>query len=121
MNSHIAVTGANGFIGNYIVKSLINKGLPVKAIFRNNRYIPKYIKENYHCVGEINESTDWSSSLYGGSHTFPPTALPVTSTFFVMASKIFHQQFFSFFCLSQTFSKIVYNFLYEFCPCSPKV
>ncbi|MGZ5285849.1 MAG: NAD-dependent epimerase/dehydratase family protein [Flavisolibacter sp.] len=53
----ILVTGGTGFLGSYIIKNLIEKGLPVRALHRTNNfpfYIPKTIFEKVEWVqGDI--------------------------------------------------------------------
>jgi dihydroflavonol-4-reductase len=40
----VAVTGANGFVGSNLTKSLIDRGVDVRAIVRTNRRLPKEIQ-----------------------------------------------------------------------------
>tara|TARA_R110002126_G_scaffold108210_2_gene244053 strand:+ start:401 stop:535 length:135 start_codon:yes stop_codon:yes gene_type:complete len=37
MTKTVLVTGANGFVGNQVVKSLVEKNCHVKAVVRNNK------------------------------------------------------------------------------------
>ncbi len=59
----ILVTGANGFIGNYLCKKLIKKYNYVNAIVRNLSNTTKISNVKYFSVGEINSKTNWRDLL----------------------------------------------------------
>lgn len=49
----IFVTGGTGFLGSYIIKNLVEKGHPVRALRRNSSALPFYISES------IWKKVDW--------------------------------------------------------------
>ena len=59
----VLVTGANGFIGNYLCKKLIKKYNYVNAIVRNLSNTTKISNVKYFSVGEINSQTNWGNLL----------------------------------------------------------
>ena len=59
----VLVTGANGFIGNYLCKKLIKKYNYVNAIVRNLSNTTKVSNVKYFSVGEINSQTNWGNLL----------------------------------------------------------
>ena len=52
----VAVTGANGFVGNYLSNFLENKNIDVRRIQRKK-------SKNAFIIEDINSNTDWSSAL----------------------------------------------------------
>ncbi len=49
----VLVTGGTGFLGSYIIKELVEKNYPVRAIRRSNKlpfYIPKEILDKVEWV-----------------------------------------------------------------------
>ena len=61
----ICVTGANGFIGKSICRSLIKWGIFVRGTVRSQNLIFK--TSNYECVsvGDISNNTNWSEAIFG--------------------------------------------------------
>jgi nucleoside-diphosphate-sugar epimerase len=60
----ILVTGANGFVGRQLCRSLSQKGFWVKAAVRQTAIAPKE-EMQYIPVGDIGPDTDWTEALYG--------------------------------------------------------
>ncbi|MGQ9500363.1 MAG: NAD-dependent epimerase/dehydratase family protein [Dissulfurimicrobium sp.] len=63
--AHILVTGANGFIGQALCRSLARQGIFVRRAVR--RTLPEMAERPYELavVGEIGPETDWSYALDG--------------------------------------------------------
>ena len=61
----ICVTGANGFIGKSICRSLIKWGIFVRGTVRSQNLTSK--TSNYECVsvGDISNNTNWSEAIFG--------------------------------------------------------
>ena len=61
----ICVTGANGFIGNSICRSLTKSGIFVRGAVRSLNSTSNII--NYECVpvGDISKNPDWSKAISG--------------------------------------------------------
>ncbi|WP_211274769.1 UDP-glucose 4-epimerase family protein [Thalassospira alkalitolerans] len=62
----IAVTGANGFVGRAVCKSLLGKGYKVRALLRRADVAPEFndvVGLDVRVVGEINGTTDWAGHL----------------------------------------------------------
>jgi nucleoside-diphosphate-sugar epimerase len=60
----ILITGANGFVGRQLCRSLVRKGLGVKAAVRRTETAPAE-EIDYIPVGDIGPDTDWSEALDG--------------------------------------------------------
>jgi nucleoside-diphosphate-sugar epimerase len=60
----ILVTGANGFVGRQLCRSLSQKGFWVKAAVRQTAIAPTE-EMQYIPVGDIGPDTDWTEALYG--------------------------------------------------------
>ena len=61
----ICVTGASGFIGRSICKSLNSSGKFVKGFVRNVDSFLDLEKIEYEIIGDISSNTDWKKKLYG--------------------------------------------------------
>ena len=65
----VFVTGGTGFLGSYIIKELVNKGIPVRAIRRSNNlptYIPASIFAAVHWVdGDVLDLVGLEESMDG--------------------------------------------------------
>jgi len=59
----ISITGANGFIGNFICKYLASRGKIVHGISRSKIKSSKNENIKYSIVGEINSNTNWKKLL----------------------------------------------------------
>ncbi len=59
----ILVTGANGFIGQSLCKTLVTKNKLVHGIIRNCSKVKKHNNIEYSSVGEINYDTNWIEVL----------------------------------------------------------
>jgi nucleoside-diphosphate-sugar epimerase len=59
----ILVTGASGFIGNFVCKNLLRLGRSVSASVRTDDLIPLNTNIKYFSVGEINNRTNWKEAL----------------------------------------------------------
>ena len=46
----VLVTGANGFTGQHLVKTLVGKGFEVIATSRNESKLPSYSNLNYYNI-----------------------------------------------------------------------
>ena len=58
----ILITGGTGFIGNYLIRHLMEKGKEVKLLVRN----PNKIKQNLKCeyvIGDITDKTSLKKAL----------------------------------------------------------
>lgn len=71
INDLIAVTGANGFIGEFISSDLISRGFNVRKIVRSSLSADKDVVQ----VGEISPDTDWFNSLRNVSIIFHCAAI----------------------------------------------
>jgi nucleoside-diphosphate-sugar epimerase len=60
----ILVTGANGFVGRQLCRSLSQKGFWVKAAVRQTAIAPTE-EMQYIPVGDIGPHTDWTEALHG--------------------------------------------------------
>ena len=60
----ILVTGANGFVGRQLCRSLSQKGFLVKAAVRQTAIAPAE-EMQYIPVGDIGPDTDWTEALHG--------------------------------------------------------
>jgi nucleoside-diphosphate-sugar epimerase len=60
----ILVTGANGFVGRQLCRSLSQKGFWVKAAVRQTAIAPTE-EMQYIPVGDIGPDTDWTEALHG--------------------------------------------------------
>lgn len=59
----VLVTGASGFVGNYLCSALKLRGFNVRAITRNSAL---YAQADEHVlIDDINASTDWSAAMLG--------------------------------------------------------
>ena len=65
----VLVTGGTGFLGAYIIKELVNKGIPVRAIRRSNNlpsFIPVSILEQVNWVeGDVLDLVGLEASMEG--------------------------------------------------------
>ena len=61
----ICVTGASGFIGRSICKSLNSSGKFVKGFVRNVDSFLDLEKIEYEIIGDISSNIDWKKKLYG--------------------------------------------------------
>jgi nucleoside-diphosphate-sugar epimerase len=61
----ILVTGANGFVGEAVVRTLIASDASVSAAVRQLQGHIDTLGVSWHAVGSINSNTDWSSALNG--------------------------------------------------------
>ena len=63
----ICITGASGFIGSKLCKTLIEKDLRIVAVSRNIENLKIHFNKNIDVVElkDINENTDWSNALNG--------------------------------------------------------
>lgn len=62
----ILVTGANGFIGSFMMSTLKQNGFdPLGAIRSSDANLATCTGSDYVCVGEIGPATDWSDALTG--------------------------------------------------------
>lgn len=59
----ILVTGANGFVGRAVCRTLIAAGLPVAAAARRRAILPTGLERRP--IGDIGPETDWSIALAG--------------------------------------------------------
>jgi nucleoside-diphosphate-sugar epimerase len=58
----LLITGATGFIGNFLVKELLDKNFNVSAVLRSkNKNLPNNVKQ--FVVGDFDNNTDFSSCL----------------------------------------------------------
>ena len=69
------VTGAGGWIGLELVKSLLTEGYTVKALVRKNNKeldnIKKYYNDKLHIIlGDMVELDNWKDELYGVDSLF---------------------------------------------------
>ncbi|MBW4549818.1 MAG: NAD-dependent epimerase/dehydratase family protein [Aphanocapsa sp. GSE-SYN-MK-11-07L] len=64
-SAQILVTGATGFIGRYLLKGLVVRGLPLRIALRQTvaDHLPLGVETAI--VGEINGLTNWQSALSG--------------------------------------------------------
>jgi nucleoside-diphosphate-sugar epimerase len=60
----ILVTGADGFIGRQLCRTLRREGFAVKAAVRRTAIVPAEDLE-YVAVGDIGPDTDWTDALHG--------------------------------------------------------
>lgn len=60
----ILVTGANGFVGRQLCRSLSQRGFGVKAAVRREPIAPA-AESHYIPVGDIGPDTDWTEALQG--------------------------------------------------------
>jgi nucleoside-diphosphate-sugar epimerase len=63
INKKILVTGSNGFIGQSLIKSLLEKNKPVRGTLRSNSSFFANNEIEYVHVKDINYKTDWNESL----------------------------------------------------------
>ncbi len=64
MNELVAITGADGFIGRQLCKTLASEGLAVRALQRQSD--PSRIESiEYVPTGDIGPDTEWSETLHG--------------------------------------------------------
>jgi len=65
--SRILVTGASGFVGHILCRTLLAQGFEVTATVRRIALLPERHERLYQEieVGDIHASTDWSSALKG--------------------------------------------------------
>ena len=66
MRELIAVTGAGGFIGRELCRTLVQEGFAVRALQRRKEFSPSDAIE-YVPMGDIGPGTDWSGALQGVS------------------------------------------------------
>lgn len=66
MRELVAVTGADGFIGSQLCKTLVSNGLAVRALQRKTESSLAQGIE-YFPIGDIDADTDWSEALDGVS------------------------------------------------------
>ncbi|MEW6531048.1 MAG: SDR family oxidoreductase [Thermodesulfobacteriota bacterium] len=66
MRELVAVTGADGFIGSQLCKTLVSKGLAVRALLRKTES-SRVQGIEYFAIGDIDADTDWSEALNGVS------------------------------------------------------
>lgn len=59
----VLVTGATGFIGQSLIKSLLDVNRPVRGTIRSSNSFFLNKKIEYASIGDINCSTDWKESL----------------------------------------------------------
>ena len=59
----VLVTGATGFIGQSLIKSLLHLNRPVRGTIRSSKSLFLNKKIEYVSIGDINCSTDWKESL----------------------------------------------------------
>lgn len=64
----VAVTGANGFVGQAVCKALLAKGYQVRALLRRSDALADLEPDpalDARIVGDINATTDWADHLAG--------------------------------------------------------
>lgn len=64
----MAVTGANGFVGQAVCKAALADGFAVRALVRNDAalaQLPDELKADARVVGDIDEKTDWTGHFDG--------------------------------------------------------
>lgn len=61
----VLVTGANGFVGEAVVRSLLDADVPVCGVVRQMQSRIDIQGVSWHAVGSINAQTDWTSALKG--------------------------------------------------------
>ena len=61
----ILVTGANGFVGQRLVQALDQAGCSVRCAVRDNKLVNSSDARQSIVVGDINENTEWATSLAG--------------------------------------------------------
>lgn len=64
VNNKIMVTGASGFLGRHLIRSLssLEHGSPIACV---RQVTAEPVLQNAVCVGDINASTQWSHALLG--------------------------------------------------------
>ncbi|OSQ38386.1 UDP-glucose 4-epimerase family protein [Thalassospira mesophila] len=64
----MAITGANGFVGQAVCKAALADGYGVRALVRNDAakaQLPAELAQHARVVGDIDGNTDWADHLHG--------------------------------------------------------
>lgn len=75
----VLVTGGTGFLGSYIIKNLVEKGCPVRALYRTNKlpfYIPAHISDKVEWMqGDVLDIVSLDEAMNGIEHVIHAAAV----------------------------------------------